>query len=114
MDQNIKSESFLIKEYQVKETLDVIREGGYKVVCKPATPPPELRFILIPIEIALQFPDDILGDSDTVFDLLSRECDSDFYILGDTTFGGCCVDEVAASHVDAELIVHYGSPCLSG
>lgn len=25
----------------------------------------------------------------------------------------CCVDEVAAEHVGAECIVHYGSACLS-
>lgn len=25
----------------------------------------------------------------------------------------CCVDEVAAQHVDADLIVHYGHACLS-
>lgn len=25
----------------------------------------------------------------------------------------CCVDEVAAEHVGADVIVHYGSACLS-
>jgi diphthamide biosynthesis protein 2 len=25
----------------------------------------------------------------------------------------CCIDEVAAEHVDADLVVHYGSSCLS-
>jgi len=25
----------------------------------------------------------------------------------------CCVDEVAAQHVDADFIVHYGHTCLS-
>lgn len=25
----------------------------------------------------------------------------------------CCVDEVAAEHVEADCIVHYGSACLS-
>ena len=37
----------------------------------------------------------------------------DFYILADTTYGSCCVDEVAAEHVGADLIVHYGRTCLS-
>ena len=35
------------------------------------------------------------------------------FILGDTSYGACCVDEVAAEHVDADAIVHYGRACLS-
>ncbi|KAI9924585.1 hypothetical protein ASPWEDRAFT_40879 [Aspergillus wentii DTO 134E9] len=35
------------------------------------------------------------------------------YILGDTSYGTCCVDEVAAEHVDADVVVHYGRSCLS-
>lgn len=34
-------------------------------------------------------------------------------ILGDTSYGACCVDEVAAEHVDADVVVHYGRTCLS-
>ena len=25
----------------------------------------------------------------------------------------CCIDEVAAEHVNADLIIHYGRACLS-
>lgn len=35
------------------------------------------------------------------------------YILADTSYGSCCVDEIAAEHVDAEVVVHYGRSCLS-
>lgn len=35
------------------------------------------------------------------------------YILGDTSYGACCVDEIAAEHVDADVVVHYGRSCLS-
>ncbi|KAJ5789642.1 uncharacterized protein N7518_006653 [Penicillium psychrosexuale] len=34
-------------------------------------------------------------------------------ILADTSYGTCCVDEVAAEHVDADVVVHYGRSCLS-
>jgi diphthamide biosynthesis protein 2 len=34
-------------------------------------------------------------------------------ILADTSYGACCVDEIAAEHVDAEAVVHYGRACLS-
>lgn len=34
-------------------------------------------------------------------------------ILADTSYGSCCVDEIAAEHVEAEVVVHYGRSCLS-
>ncbi|KAI6821578.1 putative diphthamide biosynthesis protein Dph2 [Hortaea werneckii] len=34
-------------------------------------------------------------------------------ILADTSYGACCVDEVAAEHVEADVVVHYGRACLS-
>ncbi|KAI4656721.1 uncharacterized protein J4E78_006612 [Alternaria triticimaculans] len=39
--------------------------------------------------------------------------DESLFILGDTSYGACCVDEVAAEHVDADVVVHYGRSCLS-
>ena len=35
------------------------------------------------------------------------------YVLGDTSYGKCCVDEVASQHVLADAMVHYGPACLS-
>ncbi len=35
------------------------------------------------------------------------------YVLADTSYGSCCVDEIAAEHVDAGVVVHYGRSCLS-
>lgn len=35
------------------------------------------------------------------------------YILADTSYGACCVDEIAAEHVNAEVVIHYGRACLS-
>lgn len=37
----------------------------------------------------------------------------EFFILGDTSYGSCCVDEVAASHIDADAMIHFGPACLS-
>lgn len=36
-----------------------------------------------------------------------------FYILADTSYGSCCVDEIAAEHVSADVVIHYGRSCLS-
>lgn len=35
------------------------------------------------------------------------------YILADTSYGACCVDEIAGEHVGADVVVHYGRSCLS-
>ncbi|KAH7383342.1 putative diphthamide synthesis protein-domain-containing protein [Pyrenochaeta sp. MPI-SDFR-AT-0127] len=42
-----------------------------------------------------------------------NEVEERLFILGDTSYGACCVDEVAAEHVDADVVVHYGRSCLS-
>ncbi|GAA5837907.1 hypothetical protein JCM11251_004695 [Rhodosporidiobolus azoricus] len=90
------SSTSLEEAYEVGLTLDEINKGGYQ-------------------RIGLQFADEQLHDSVQVFlalrDKLPKE--KELYILADTTYGSCCVDEVAAQHVDADFIVHYGHTCLS-
>ncbi|TQS38218.1 hypothetical protein Golomagni_01283 [Golovinomyces magnicellulatus] len=36
-----------------------------------------------------------------------------FFVLADTSYGSCCIDEIAAQHCDAQVVVHYGRSCLS-
>ncbi|KAJ1644605.1 Diphthamide biosynthesis protein 2 [Coemansia asiatica] len=84
--------------YQIAQTAEMLRSGGYK-------------------QIALQFPDELLVDSTGVSQLLQAELSADtqrrVFILADTSFGSCCVDEVAAEHYSADIVVHYGRTCLS-
>eukprot|EP00466_Bigelowiella_natans_P021374 jgi/Bigna1/37759/e_gw1.21.164.1 len=64
--------------------------------------------------VALQFSDVLLPDSHSVYQLLREGMpEVAFFILADTSYGSCCVDEVASSHVDADAIVHYGDACLT-
>lgn len=65
--------------------------------------------------IALQFPDELLHDSTTIFRILKEKIGGkrELYVLADTSYGSCCVDEVAASHVNADAMVHYGHACMS-
>ncbi|KAF2193336.1 diphthamide biosynthesis protein [Zopfia rhizophila CBS 207.26] len=42
-----------------------------------------------------------------------EQVEEKLFILADTSYGACCVDEVAAEHVDADVLVHYGRSCLS-
>ncbi|KAK4476687.1 hypothetical protein RD792_015847 [Penstemon davidsonii] len=62
-----------------------------------------------------QFPDEVLKDSMMVVKALRRELNSGvkLYVMADTTYGSCCVDEVGAAHVNAQCVIHYGHTCLS-
>ena len=33
-------------------------------------------------------------------------------VLGDVTYGACCVDDLSAGALSAQLLVHYGHSCL--
>ncbi|XP_016976057.1 2-(3-amino-3-carboxypropyl)histidine synthase subunit 2 [Drosophila rhopaloa] len=74
-----------------------VRQNGYKRVC-------------------LQFPDDYLPHSNAISvclrELLGPE-EVKVFILADTTYGSCCVDEIAAAHVDADSVIHFGNACRS-
>ncbi|XP_063235220.1 2-(3-amino-3-carboxypropyl)histidine synthase subunit 2 [Bacillus rossius redtenbacheri] len=64
-------------------------------------------------KVCLQFPDSLLPDAAEVALCLEKKLSRKVYILGDTSYGSCCVDEVAAEHVSCEAIVHFGHACLS-
>ncbi|PWW75798.1 diphthamide biosynthesis protein [Tuber magnatum] len=134
--------------YEIDRTVEEITAGGYK-------------------RVALQFPDELLGDSTRVYELIleginrvtgreprigaaekgdkaesggvkcNREgnCATDTlpkpthnggtgapeapsgakasFILADTSYSACCIDEIAAEHCAADVLVHYGHSCLS-
>ena len=70
--------------------------------------------------VALQFPDELLVDAPDVCWALEQALSNDdnddkylVFILGDTTFGSCCPDEVSALHLNANVLIHYGHACLS-
>ncbi|XP_070572752.1 2-(3-amino-3-carboxypropyl)histidine synthase subunit 1-like isoform X2 [Ptychodera flava] len=42
----------------------------------------------------------------------SRFTDADTLIMGDVTYGACCVDDYTAKALGADLMVHYGHSCL--
>ncbi|XP_058126897.1 2-(3-amino-3-carboxypropyl)histidine synthase subunit 2 [Anopheles ziemanni] len=65
--------------------------------------------------VALQFPDQLIRYSVQIADELQRSTREGvrIYVLGDTSYGSCCVDEIAASHANADSIIHFGHACLS-
>ncbi|EZA51997.1 Diphthamide biosynthesis protein [Ooceraea biroi] len=64
-------------------------------------------------QVCLQFPDNLLADSVEVALRLEKDVGQKVYILGDTTCGSCCVDEIAAQHINADGIIHFGHACLN-
>ncbi|SPQ24634.1 78cdd35b-6575-4810-aba9-1302f9de3903 [Thermothielavioides terrestris] len=101
-----KTEDELRDVYEIARTAREIRQGGWK-------------------RIGLQFPDSMLRDAPRVVQALYAELESlsrstnspvspeKIHILADTSYSACCVDEIAAEHVDADVVVHYGRSCLS-
>jgi 2-(3-amino-3-carboxypropyl)histidine synthase len=60
----------------------------------------------------LQFPEGLLLFSTLISDILSTFCKVECLILGDVTYGACCVDDLASKALDCDFIVHYGHSCL--
>ncbi|XP_030080716.1 2-(3-amino-3-carboxypropyl)histidine synthase subunit 2-like [Drosophila hydei] len=84
-------------ETHKKVSIGWIRQNGYKRIC-------------------LQFPDDYLPHSNAISTCLQLALtveDCKIFILADTTYGSCCVDEIAAAHVEADSIIHFGNACRS-
>ncbi|KAK0713167.1 putative diphthamide synthesis protein-domain-containing protein [Lasiosphaeria miniovina] len=116
-----RSDDELHSIYEIAQTAREVQHGRWK-------------------RIALQFPDSMLGDAPWVVQALTSELESlsepassvgtegasgadgetqvptqpaRIYILADTSYSSCCVDEIAAEHINADVVVHYGRSCLS-
>eukprot|EP00095_Tigriopus_kingsejongensis_P001355 maker-scaffold1322_size48131-snap-gene-0.12 protein:Tk01355 transcript:maker-scaffold1322_size48131-snap-gene-0.12-mRNA-1 annotation:"hypothetical protein BRAFLDRAFT_225211" len=63
--------------------------------------------------VTLQFPDSLLQWAPQVAQALEVQLGQRISILGDTSYGECCVDEVAAEHLQADGLVHFGDACLT-
>ncbi|KAJ0158511.1 Diphthamide biosynthesis protein 2 [Colletotrichum tanaceti] len=94
----LRTEDELAAVYEIERTAREINEGGWK-------------------RVALQFPDPMLRDASWVAEALTKALGGSeshrVCILADTSYSACCVDEIAAEHADAQIVVHYGRSCLS-
>lgn len=92
------SPAALLTTYEIARTATEIRNGGWK-------------------RIGLQFPDWMLVDASRVVQVLEEQLADGvkrkIYVLADSSYSACCVDEIAAEHVHADVVVHYGRTCLS-
>jgi 2-(3-amino-3-carboxypropyl)histidine synthase len=62
--------------------------------------------------VALQFPEGLLMYSCVIADILIKWGGVKVMILGDVTYGACCIDDFTAQKLGADLLVHYGHSCL--
>ncbi|KAI5965639.1 DPH2 [Candida pseudojiufengensis] len=81
--------------YSIEELIKVLKNSKYE-------------------KITLQFPDELICDSATIVHILQEQLPNlKFWILADTSYSSCCVDEVAAEHVNSDLVIHFGDACLN-
>lgn len=62
--------------------------------------------------VGLQMPEGLLVYSCIISDILEKFANVETVIMGDVTYGACCVDDFTASALQCDLLVHYGHSCL--
>lgn len=63
--------------------------------------------------VALQFPEGLQMYAMMIADILEAFTPAEHcIILGDVTYGACCVDDLSAEALGADFLVHYGHSCL--
>lgn len=80
-------------EFEVPKCLYKIKEAGAKVV-------------------ALQMPEGLLFCACILSDLFRQFAQVRVLLLGDVTYGACCIDDLTAEKLGADLLIHYGHSCL--
>ncbi|EDQ89968.1 uncharacterized protein MONBRDRAFT_16819 [Monosiga brevicollis MX1] len=62
--------------------------------------------------VALQFPEGLLIFACPIADILQKFAGVQTLIMGDVTYGACCVDDYSARALGADFLIHYGHSCL--
>ncbi len=75
---------------------------------RPTEPSPPSE----PPLVALQMPEGLLLYACAIADILERFAGVECVIMGDVTYGACCVDDLSAAALGCLLLVHYGHSCL--
>ncbi|PHH83324.1 hypothetical protein CDD82_2076 [Ophiocordyceps australis] len=63
--------------------------------------------------VALQMPEGLLMFATTISDIVTQFCPgAETLIMGDVTYGACCIDDYTARALGCDLLVHYAHSCL--
>lgn len=80
--------------FEIHKTIHRIRSNGSK-------------------KVALQMPEGLLLFATTISDILTQFCPGiETLIMGDVTYGACCIDDYTARALGCDLLVHYAHSCL--
>ncbi|KAI9888532.1 MAG: Diphthamide biosynthesis protein 1 [Vezdaea aestivalis] len=80
--------------FEIPKTIHRIRSSGSK-------------------KVALQFPEGLLLFATTISDILTEFCTGiETLIMGDVTYGACCIDDYTAKALGCDLLIHYAHSCL--
>lgn len=60
------------------------------------------------ITVSLQFPEGLMLYACMISDILQSFSGCETIITGDVTYGACCIDDITASRLGADFIIHYG------
>jgi diphthamide biosynthesis protein 2 len=94
LDIKLSSAEELNEYFEVERSLKWIKENSFK-------------------RVALQLPDNLLKYAFDLADILETQSSARQYVLADTSYRSCCVDDVAAEHAKCDALIHYGNACLS-
>ena len=84
--------------FEIYKSLDKIRQISNKKKSRP--------------KIALQFPDGLMCFSLLISDILTTFGKCESVILGDITYGACCIDDIDCNILECDLLIHYCHSCL--
>ncbi|SCU90966.1 LAMI_0E04236g1_1 [Lachancea mirantina] len=62
--------------------------------------------------VALQMPEGLLIYALVISDILEQFCECEAIVMGDVSYGACCIDDFTARSLDCDFIVHYAHSCL--
>lgn len=62
--------------------------------------------------VALQMPEGLLIYSLVISDILEQFCEVETVVMGDVSYGACCIDDYTARALDCDFIIHYAHSCL--
>ncbi|UZJ51128.1 hypothetical protein CBS101457_000448 [Exobasidium rhododendri] len=62
--------------------------------------------------VALQMPEGLTLWATAISDIVERFTEATTVIMGDVTYGACCVDDYTARALGADMLIHYGHSCL--
>lgn len=62
--------------------------------------------------VGLQMPEGLLIYALVLTDIIEQFCQCEVIVMGDVSYGACCIDDFTARALDCDFIVHYAHSCL--